>query len=122
LASMGTLSKAVGKGFARPSFRVIQNHFAAKNNVGAVAAKEEVWEVAAQLVGLSTSVALLRSEPVTSSYGAFFAAWAILIGTHVALRYKSVAVVTLPVLNLRRAKMLVRLRPQPQPATSAQRE
>jgi len=42
---MGTLSKAVGKGFGRPSFRVIQNHFAAANNVGAVAAKEEVWEV-----------------------------------------------------------------------------
>ena len=42
---MGTLSKAVSKGFAKPSFRVIQNHFAAANNVGAVAAKEEVWEV-----------------------------------------------------------------------------
>jgi len=64
-------------------------------------------QVAAQLVGLSTSVALLRNEAVTGSYAAFFSAWAVLIGTHCALRYMSLSVVTLPVLNLRRAKMLV---------------
>ena len=45
LASAGTLSKAVAKGLANPAFRVVQNHFAATNNIGAVAAKEQVWEV-----------------------------------------------------------------------------
>lgn len=37
-------TQATGKGIGRPSFRVIQNHFAARNNVGDIAAKEEVWE------------------------------------------------------------------------------
>jgi hypothetical protein len=41
-------------------FRVVQTHFAATGNVGAVAAKEEVWEVAAQLAGYAASVALLQ--------------------------------------------------------------
>lgn len=49
LASLGTFSKAVGKGMGKPVFRVVQTHFAAAGNVGAVAAKEEVWEVSAQV-------------------------------------------------------------------------
>ncbi len=40
--------------------RVIQTHFASANNVGAVAAKEEVWEVVGQLAGYATSLALLQ--------------------------------------------------------------
>lgn len=42
-------------------FRVVQTHFAAAGNVGAVAAKEEVWEVSAQLAGYAASVALLQA-------------------------------------------------------------
>jgi hypothetical protein len=45
----------------KPVFRVVQTHFAAAGNVGAVAAKEEVWEVAAQLAGYAASVACLRA-------------------------------------------------------------
>ena len=60
LASAGTLTRAVGKGMGKPVFRVVQNHFAAAGNVGAVAAKEEVWEVSAQLVGYAASVLLLE--------------------------------------------------------------
>jgi hypothetical protein len=60
LASLGNFSKAVGKGMGRPVFRVIQTHFAASGNVGAVAAKEEVWEVSAQLTGYALSVLLLQ--------------------------------------------------------------
>jgi hypothetical protein len=60
LASLGNFSKAVGKGMGKPVFRVIQTHFAAAGNVGAVAAKEEVWEVSAQLVGYGLSVLLLQ--------------------------------------------------------------
>lgn len=38
-----------------------QTHFAASGNVGAVAAKEEVWEVAAQMAGFAVSVAALKA-------------------------------------------------------------
>ena len=45
--------------------RVIQTHFAASNNVGAVAAKEEVWEVFGQLAGYAASLALLKGLQFT---------------------------------------------------------
>jgi hypothetical protein len=38
---------------------VIQNHFAESGNLGEVAAKEEVWEVGAQLIGLSIGVLIM---------------------------------------------------------------
>lgn len=61
LASLGNFSKAVGKGMGKPVFRVIQTHFAVSGNVGAVAAKEEVWEVCAQLTGYAMSVLVLEA-------------------------------------------------------------
>jgi len=61
LASTGNFAKALAKGMGKPVFRVVQTHFAASGNVGAVAAKEEVWEVAAQLAGYAASVAVLQS-------------------------------------------------------------
>ena len=42
LAGAGNLSRAVGRGMTNPCFRIIQTHFAAGNNIGDVAAKEEV--------------------------------------------------------------------------------
>ena len=42
LAGAGNLSRAAGRGMTNPSFRIIQTHFAAANNIGEVAAKEEV--------------------------------------------------------------------------------
>ncbi|XP_057808126.1 protein root UVB sensitive 5 isoform X2 [Salvia miltiorrhiza] len=59
LASLGNLAKAVGRGLRDPSFRVIQNHFAISGNLGEVSAKEEVWEVAAELVGLALGILAL---------------------------------------------------------------
>ena len=44
LASAGNFLKALGKAVGKPAFRVIQTHFAAAGNVGAVAAKEEQGE------------------------------------------------------------------------------
>ena len=41
LAGAGNLTKAVGKGLGKPSFRIIQNHFALRNNLGDISAKEE---------------------------------------------------------------------------------
>ena len=61
LASAGNFAKAAGKGMGKPAFRVVQNHFAAAGNVGAVAAKEEVWEVAGQLAGYAASVLALEA-------------------------------------------------------------
>lgn len=60
LACSGTFAKAVGKGIGKPAFRVIQTHFAVANNVGAVAAKEEVWEVVGQLTGYACSLVMLH--------------------------------------------------------------
>ena len=40
---------------------MIQQHFATGGNVGDVAAREEVWEVAGQLAGLALSVAILQA-------------------------------------------------------------
>ncbi|KAH8505986.1 hypothetical protein H0E87_012990 [Populus deltoides] len=59
LASLGNLTKAVARGLKDPSFRVIQNHFAVSGNLGEVAAKEEVWEVGAQLLGLALGILIL---------------------------------------------------------------
>jgi hypothetical protein len=61
LASSGNFAKALAKGMGKPVFRVVQTHFAASGNVGAVAAKEEVWEVSAQLAGYAASVAVLSA-------------------------------------------------------------
>jgi hypothetical protein len=69
LASLGNFSKAVGKGMGKPVFRVIQTHFAAAGNVGAVAAKEEVWEVSAQLTGYALSVLVLQALQDTGRRG-----------------------------------------------------
>jgi hypothetical protein len=40
LAGAGNFTKALGKGMGRPVFRVIQTHFAAAGNVGAVGASQ----------------------------------------------------------------------------------
>lgn len=63
LASLGNLTKAVAKGLKDPSSRVIQNHFAAQKNLGDVAAKNEVWRVGAQMLGLVSGVLLLVGRP-----------------------------------------------------------
>ena len=62
LASLGNLTKAVARGLKDPSSRVIQAHFAVAGNLGDVAAKEEVWRVAAQLLGLVIGVQLLVGD------------------------------------------------------------
>jgi hypothetical protein len=48
-AGLGNFTKAVGKGMGNPCFRIIQTHFAKNNNVGDVAAKEQVRSAALHL-------------------------------------------------------------------------
>lgn len=76
LASLGNLAKAVARGLKDPSFRVIQNHFAISGNLGEVSAKEEVWEVTAQLLGLSLGILILDTPGLVRSYPVLVSTWA----------------------------------------------
>ncbi|DBB16035.1 hypothetical protein WJX82_010959 [Trebouxia sp. C0006] len=107
LAGLGNFTKAVGKGMGNPCFRIIQTHFAKNNNVGDVAAKEQVWEVVAQLIGLALSVALLNGIDATGDPTNAVWAWVAIQSVHVALRYKSLSVIQLPTLNQKRSCALV---------------
>ncbi|EPS68719.1 hypothetical protein M569_06049, partial [Genlisea aurea] len=108
LASLGNLAKAVGRGLRDPSFRVIQNHFAISGNLGEVSAKEEVWEVAAELVGLSLGILALDTPGISSSYPVVLAStWLALRLLHLFFRYLSLSVLQFNTINLKRARILV---------------
>uniref|UniRef100_A0A0E0FQV8 Uncharacterized protein n=1 Tax=Oryza nivara TaxID=4536 RepID=A0A0E0FQV8_ORYNI len=108
LASLGNLAKAVGRGFRDPSFRVIQNHFAESGNLGEVAAKEEVWEVGAQLLGLSIGVFIMDTSGIKSSYPTLALTWLGVRLLHLWFRYQSLSVLKFRTVNLKRARILVR--------------
>jgi hypothetical protein len=82
------VAQAAGKAVGRPAFRVIQNHFAKASNVGDVAAKEEVWEVTAQLLGLALSVLVLEFIQAQDGDQAtlVICAWSLVQVTHIVLR------------------------------------
>nr|XP_048320606.1 protein root UVB sensitive 5 isoform X2 [Ziziphus jujuba var. spinosa] len=108
LASLGNLTKAVARGLKDPSFRVIQYHFAISGNLGEVAAKEEVWEVTAQLLGLGLGVLILDTPGLVRSYPILAITW---MGTrllHLWLRYQSLSVLQFNTINLKRARILVK--------------
>ena len=127
LASAGTFARAVGKGMGNPVFRVVLTHFAAEgDNVGAVSAKEEVWEVSAQMAGFACSVALLqglqgvvdRAEAAGGGGGGgpfqgpaggaavVCAAWLVLQSAHVGLRWNALRRLRFRELSHKRAAML----------------
>ncbi|KAI3906595.1 hypothetical protein MKW98_009503 [Papaver atlanticum] len=108
LASLGNLTKAVARGLRDPSFRVIQNHFAISGNLGEVAAKEEVWEVTAQLIGLGLGVLVLDSPGIQTSYTTLTLTWLSMRLLHLLLRYQSLSVLVFNTINLKRARMLVK--------------
>ncbi|GFR40703.1 hypothetical protein Agub_g1295, partial [Astrephomene gubernaculifera] len=127
LACAGKFCQALGKGMGKPVFRVIQTHFARAANVGAVAAKEEVWEVVAQMAGLAASVALLGGvQRAGGSDASVLSLWAAIQTLHVALRYRALTTLTFPSLSLKRAALLasewVRGRPLPDVAAGNARE
>lgn len=107
LASLGNFTKAIAKGLKDPSFRVIQNHFAVSENVGDVVAKEEVWGVAAQLVGLGLGVLLLGSPGISSSYWELVTTWVSIRSLHLWLRYQTLAVLRFDTINFKRAVILI---------------
>eukprot|EP00898_Chlorokybus_atmophyticus_P006550 jgi/Chlat1/6897/Chrsp52S06582 len=108
LASTGNLAKAVAKGLAHPSHRVIQYHFAVNNNVGDIAAKEEVWEVMAELVGLLCGVLMLNNINGPNAYAEVALAWTATTLVHSALRYQALSVVKFESFNLKRTTVLLR--------------
>ncbi|KAK7395120.1 hypothetical protein VNO78_15662 [Psophocarpus tetragonolobus] len=108
LASLGNLTKAVARGLKDPSFRVIQNHFAISGNLGEVAAKEEVWEVVAQLVGLALGILILDTPGLVKSYGVLLLTWLSMRLLHLWLRYESLSVLQFNTINLKRARILVK--------------
>ncbi|CAI9097307.1 OLC1v1033698C1 [Oldenlandia corymbosa var. corymbosa] len=107
LASMGNLAKAVARGLKDPSFRVIQNHFAISGNLGEVAAKEEVWEVAAELLGLAIGILILDAPGLSSSYSVLTFTWLSVRLLHLWFRYLSLSVLQFDTINLKRACILV---------------
>lgn len=107
LASLGNLAKAVARGLKDPSFRVIQNHFAISGNLGEVSAKEEVWEVTAQLLGLSLGILILDTPGLVRSYPVLVSTWASMRLLHLWLRYLSLSALQFNTINLKRARMLV---------------
>ncbi|XP_021289308.1 protein root UVB sensitive 5 isoform X2 [Herrania umbratica] len=108
LASLGNLAKAVARGLKDPSFRVIQNHFASSGNLGEVAAKEEVWEVTAQLLGLYLGILILDTPDLVKSYPALVSTWGSMRLLHLWLRYLSLSALRFNTINLKRARILVK--------------
>ncbi|KAK4742573.1 hypothetical protein SAY87_000574 [Trapa incisa] len=107
LASLGNLAKAFARGLKDPSFRVIQNHFAISSNLGDVAAKEEVWEVAAQLLGLALGILILDTPGLVKSYPLLVLIWTSMRLLHLQLRYQSLSVLRFNTINLKRARILM---------------
>ncbi|MEW5303057.1 MAG: hypothetical protein WDW36_005786 [Sanguina aurantia] len=108
LASTGNFAQAIGKGIGKPVHRVIQNHFAAGNNVGAVAAKDEVWEVVAQLTGYAASISVLQNLQGAGSWEEIVGIWAAVQATHIALRYRGLKTLVFSSLSHKRSTMLAR--------------
>ncbi|KAL5710290.1 Protein root UVB sensitive 5 [Ranunculus cassubicifolius] len=108
LAALGNLCKAVARGLKDPSFRVIQSHFAISGNLGDVAAKEEVWEVAAQLFGLALGILLLDAPGLQASYPTLALSWVSMRSLHLWLRYQSLSALRFNTINLKRGRMLVK--------------
>lgn len=107
LAGTGNFAKALAKGIANPAFRVIQQHFARKNNIGEVSAKEESWEVAGQLTGLLTSVAILNFLQDAGTWKPILGTWIGFQSIHIVCRFLALKSLRLDTLNLVRATHLI---------------
>lgn len=126
LAGSGNLAKAAGRGMGTPCFRIIQTHFAAANNNGDVAAKEEVWEVGAQLIGLSASIAILNAVQASGDPLYVLWAWGVCQAAHIFCRYQALSMLRLKSINHKRGGFLVSAHaadlPLPDPGEAGQLE
>ncbi|XP_057832522.2 protein root UVB sensitive 5 isoform X2 [Cryptomeria japonica] len=69
--------------------------------------KEEVWEVAGELVGLAIGVTIIATPGLLNTYPKLALTWAILRLLHLVLRYQSLSVLRFSSINLKRARLLV---------------
>eukprot|EP00210_Caulerpa_lentillifera_P009103 g8681.t2 len=107
LAGGGNFAKAFAKGMAKPSFRVIQQHFVRFNNIGEISAKEESWEVAGQTVGLITSVGILSLLEGSADWHPVLLTWAAFHTVHVICRYLALNALQFDSINTSRAHRLM---------------
>lgn len=107
LAGVGNFAKALAKGMANPSFRVIQQHFARFNNIGEISAKEESWEVAGQTIGLLTSVGILSLLEGSPDWHPVLFTWAAFHTVHVICRYLALDALEFDCINTARADRLI---------------
>ena len=111
LAGTAALLRAAARGVARPAGRVVQTHFCGPTryrNVGDVAAREEVWEVAGQLAGLAAAVVLLdRVRDLADGPASLAAAWGAAQATHIGLRVRALSTLRFRTLNHKRAAAAV---------------
>ncbi|GER55807.1 hypothetical protein STAS_33498 [Striga asiatica] len=70
-------------------------------------AKEEVWEVVAELVGLALGIIALDTPSISSSYPMLAWTWLGLRVLHLWFRYLSLSVLRFNTINLKRARILV---------------
>ncbi|KAG5022702.1 hypothetical protein JHK85_019044 [Glycine max] len=70
--------------------------------------KEEVWEVVAQLVGLSLGILILDTPGLVKSYGVISLTWLSMRLLHLWLRYESLSVLQFNTINIKRARILVK--------------
>ena len=68
----------------------------------------QVWEVAAQLLGLILSIGVLKGIQATEVPQNVLWVWALAQTGHVTLRYKSLSSLQLAVVNQKRACLLIR--------------
>nr|POE58513.1 protein root uvb sensitive 5 [Quercus suber] len=93
LASLGNLAKAVARGLKDPS---------------TFAAKKEVWEVAAQLLGLALGILILETPGLVKAYPVLVLTWMSMRLLHLWLCYQSLSVLQFDTINLKCARMLVK--------------
>ncbi|KAG5009991.1 hypothetical protein JHK87_018506 [Glycine soja] len=68
---------------------------------------EEVWEVVAQLVGLSLGILILDTPGLVKSYGVISLTWLSMRLLHLWLCYESLSVLQFNTINIKRARILV---------------
>ena len=79
----------------------------------------QVWEVAAQLLGLALSIGVLKGIEATHVPQNVLWIWALAQTGHVALRFKSLSSLQLTVVNQKRACLLIRAHLEGKPLPGA---
>eukprot|EP00741_Cyanophora_paradoxa_P013109 tig00020675_g12662.t1 len=105
-ASTANAAKTISYMMRLPPRAAIFRSFAGRENLGDISAKYNSQEVAANLAGMGLGIAL--STVVGVQAGPAFAAYALLVSTHLYANYRSLKDLRLPTLNWERMLVLLR--------------